>query len=144
MAHEHSIEIHLLHELAAVLDLQSRDDFEGPDRLFGQLAAVGLDEADDDVLPLGAAVVGLAKHREGLAASRRGAQKHSQVAASDSRRRDRRRSGRDCVGHRCNDARESPPVNASAGEAGLLCVECQIELENVDHRLPEDPQDASL
>ena len=73
-AGEHGVEVHLLHELAVVLDLEAGDDLEAPDRLLGQLAAVGLDEADDDVLALGAAVVGLAEHREGLAAPGRGAE----------------------------------------------------------------------
>ena len=66
-----------------VLDLEAGDDLEAADRLLGELAAVGLDEADDDVLALGAPVVRLAQHGERLAAARRGAEKDAQVAAPD-------------------------------------------------------------
>ena len=83
MPREDRVEVHLLHELPVVLDLEAGDDLEAADRLLGELAAVGLDVADDDVLALGATVVRLAEHREGLAAARRGPEKHPQVAAPD-------------------------------------------------------------
>ena len=107
--------------LPAILDLETGDDLEAPDCLLGELATVGLDEADDDVLALGAAVVGLAEHRERLAAPRCGPEEHPEVATRDlGCRRDLHRAGGDRVAHAANDARATRPINASAGEAGLL------------------------
>ena len=99
---EDTVEVHLLHELPAVLDLQAGDDLEAPDRLLGELAAVGLDEADDDVLSLGAAVVRLAEHRERLAAPRGGAQEDTEVPAP----RRGRCGDRRC--RRCDRVRHQP------------------------------------
>ena len=68
------VQVHLLHELAVILGLKAGNDLEAADRLLGELAAMCLDEADDDVLSLGAPVVRLAEHREGLATPGRGAE----------------------------------------------------------------------
>jgi hypothetical protein len=50
-AGEHRFEVHLLEGRSAVLDAAARHDLERPDLLGGARPAVGLDEADEDVLP---------------------------------------------------------------------------------------------
>src|SRR6202165_2403514 len=79
---EHRVEVHLLHEPAVIFDLEPGQDLEAADRLLSQLAAMCLHEADDDVLALGAPVVRLAQHREGLAAAGRGAEEDAKTATS--------------------------------------------------------------
>ena len=66
-ARQDGVEVHLAERDAAVLDDAGRDDLEVADLLLGLGAAVGLDEADDDVHALGLEPMPLAEHRVGLA-----------------------------------------------------------------------------
>ena len=117
MAGEHRVEIHLLERRAAVLDLAPRDDLEVAELLDRLRAAVGLDDADDDVgAPLGTAAA-LVEHVVGLAYARRGPEVDAQRASGhgwDSsprfpRRRDRARGS---ARARSRRARRGTPATA--------------------------------
>ena len=95
-----------------VVDRAARDDLQVADLRARLLAAVGLDDADDDV---GAAIVAstaLAEHRERLADARRRAEVDAEDAA----------------GHR------------PSGPESALGVECEVEREDVHPRLPHEPE----
>ena len=79
-AGDDGVEVHLLERLAFVLDAPARNDFEAAQQRFGFLAAVGLDDADDDVVTVLLARLGLLQHFVGLADARRGADEDSQLA----------------------------------------------------------------
>ena len=64
-AGDDGVEVHLLEPLALVFDAPARDDLEPFEQRLGLLAAVGLDDADDDVVAV------LASWRGPSAASRR-------------------------------------------------------------------------
>ncbi len=55
-------------------------DFEAVEQRFGFLAAVGLDDADDDVVAVFLAGMGLLQHFVGLADAGRGADENPQLA----------------------------------------------------------------
>ena len=74
------IEVHFLERLAAVFDAAPGNDFEAFQQRFGFLAAVGLDHADDDVVAVLQAGVGLLQHFVGLADAGRGADENPQLA----------------------------------------------------------------
>ena len=73
-ARQDGVDVHLAEGHAAVLDDAGRDDLEVADLLLGLGAAVGLDQADDDVDPLRLEPVPFAEHRVGLAHAGRRAQ----------------------------------------------------------------------
>ena len=75
------VDVHLLHRDAAVLDLAARDDLEVLELRLGVAAAVGLDEADDDVEAARAQRVRLLQHLVGLADAGRGADVDAQARA---------------------------------------------------------------
>ena len=52
-AGEDAVEVHLLERPALVADRDAGDDLEAGDESFGLLAAVGLDDADDDIETVG-------------------------------------------------------------------------------------------
>ncbi len=66
-AGEDGVEVHLLEGDAAVLEVPAGHDGELLDELGGAGAAVGFDDADDDVLATALAADGLAEHVVGLA-----------------------------------------------------------------------------
>ncbi len=73
-AGEHRVDVELLQCRASVLDRFPGDDLEIADLLGRGLAAVGLDETDDDVLAALAAAAALVQHRVGLPHARSGAE----------------------------------------------------------------------
>ncbi len=66
-ASQDRVDVHLAEGHAAVFDDARGDDLEVADLLLGLGAAMGLDQADDDVDPLRLEPVPLAEHRIGLA-----------------------------------------------------------------------------
>ena len=61
-------------------DAPARNDFQALQQRFGLPAAVGLDDADDDVVAVLLAGLGLLQHLVGLADARRGADEDSELA----------------------------------------------------------------
>jgi hypothetical protein len=72
------VEVHLVEP---VPDDAARDDLEAVEELDDLGAAVGLDEADDDVRAPIQAAVRLSQHGEGLAGTRRHAEVDAQLAS---------------------------------------------------------------
>ncbi len=70
-AGDDGVEVHLLEPLALVLDAPARNDFEAFQQRFGLLAAVRLDDADDDVVAVLLSGARLLQHLVGLADARR-------------------------------------------------------------------------
>ena len=80
-ARQDGIDVHLAELHAAVFDDARGDDLEVADLLLGFVAAMGLDQTDDDVHTLGFEPVSLAEHRVGLAHSGRRAEVDLEPAA---------------------------------------------------------------
>ena len=76
------VEVHLLERAALVLDLAARHDLQPDELRLGLGAAVGLDQADDDVDALGLAPARGRQHLVGLADAGRGAEEDLQLAAA--------------------------------------------------------------
>ena len=70
-AGDDGVEVHLLEPLALVFDAPARDDLEAFQQRLRLLAAVGLDDADDDVVAVLLSGAGLLQHLVGLADARR-------------------------------------------------------------------------
>ena len=85
-AGEHRVDVELLQRRAPVLDRFPGDDLEIADLLGRGLAAVGLDETDDDVLAALAAAAALVQHRVGLPHARSGAEVDAERSARHGRR----------------------------------------------------------
>ena len=81
----------------------ARNDLEAFQQRFGLAAAVGLDDADDDVVAVLLAGVGLLQHLVGLADAGRGADENPQLADAPlfAARRFEQASGEG----RCSDSR---------------------------------------
>ena len=79
-AGDDGVEVHLVEQLAFVFDVPARNDFEAAQQRFGLPAAVGLDDADDDVVAVLLARVGLLQHLVGFADAGRGADENSKLA----------------------------------------------------------------
>ena len=86
-AGEDGVEVHLLERLALVLDAPARNDLEAFEQRLGLLAAVGLDDADDDVVAVLLARAGLLQHLVGLADAGRGTDEDPELADAPSSRR---------------------------------------------------------
>ncbi len=69
-----------LSDLALILDLPARNDFQPAEQRLGFLAAVGFDDADDDVVAVFLARLRLLQHFVGFADAGRGADEDSQLA----------------------------------------------------------------
>lgn len=80
-AREDGVDVHLGEERALVIDLAGGDVFELGGELGGGFAAVGFDDADDDVFATLTAADALAEHAEGLADAGRVAEKDLEAAA---------------------------------------------------------------
>src|SRR3974390_2282694 len=80
MARDYRIEVHLLQQLPLVFDILARDDFEAFEQRLGFAAAVRLDDADDDIVAVLLAPVGLLQHLVGLADARSGADEDAKLA----------------------------------------------------------------
>ena len=76
------VKVHFVKPLAFVLDSPARDDFEAFQEGFGFLAAVRLDDADDDVVAVVLPGAGLQQHFVGLADARRRTHENSELAAT--------------------------------------------------------------
>ena len=74
------VEVHLLEPLALVFEPPARNDLEALQQRFRLLAAVGLDDADDDVVAVLLAGAGLLQHLVGLADAGGGADENPQLA----------------------------------------------------------------
>src|SRR5262249_40880200 len=75
------VDVHLVEDAALVLDMTARDDLEPVEQRLGLLAAMRLDDADDDVEPLAALSLRRLQHREGLADPWCSAEEDLQAAA---------------------------------------------------------------
>src|SRR5205814_6462319 len=90
-AREDRIDVHLAEGRAAVLDLPPRDAFEVADLRSRVLAAVRLDEPDDDVRAARTPPTAFVEHRVGLAYARGGSKVDAERAT---RHRSLRLNGR--------------------------------------------------
>ena len=79
-AGDDGVEIHLLEPLSFVLDAPARNDLQAFEQRFGLLAAVRLDDADDDIVAVLLAGARLLQHLVGLADAGRGADEDSELA----------------------------------------------------------------
>ena len=79
-ARDDRVNIHFRQRSALVFDLTARNKFEALHQRLGFLAAVGLDDADDDIIAVFFAGAGGLQHRVGLADARRGADENPQLA----------------------------------------------------------------
>ena len=123
---QHGVDVHLGERGAAVGDLAARHDLETVEHLGGVLAAVRLDEPDDDVGAALGASVALAEHGVGLADAGRSAEVDPQPPAR----------------HALLPSSTSVPRRQSGQPAGR--VQSEVELEDVDPRLAEEPEDPTL
>ena len=80
-ARQGAVEVELLEDGTAILDRPSRQHLQALEQPRGLRAAVGLDEADDDVEALRALRAGGLEHGEGLAHAGRGAEEDLQLPA---------------------------------------------------------------
>jgi hypothetical protein len=78
---EDGVDVHLLEECALVVDLAGGDVFEFGGEFGGTFAAVGFDDADDDVFTALAAANAFREHAEGLADAGSVAEKDFEAAA---------------------------------------------------------------
>ena len=76
-AGDDGVEIHLLEPLSLVLHAPARNDLQALEQRLGLLAAVGLDDTDDNVIAVLLAGAGLLQHLVGLADAGRGADEDS-------------------------------------------------------------------
>ena len=134
------VDVHLGERGAAVGDLAPRHDLQAVEQVGGVLAAVGLDEPDDDVGAALGSAVALAEHGVGLADARRRAEVDPQLPAthgtsSPSSWPSARSCGAQCV---------CPRGLACRRSLGRERVQGEVELEDVDARLAEEPERASL
>ena len=74
------VEVHLGERLAFIFDVPARNDLKPVQQRFGFAAAVGFDDADDDVVAVFFAGVRLLQHFVGLADAGRGADEDSKLA----------------------------------------------------------------
>ena len=110
LARQRRVEIEFLDRAATVLDRAPRQDFKPMNERARLGAAVGLDQADDDIDPLVLEAARVLQHRVGLADAGRGAEEHLQPAGSlpPERRQKRVRIGASIVGSaRCGHRRSS-------------------------------------
>ena len=119
---------------AAILDPPPRHDLEVLQLRLGVAAAVGLDEADDDVEAARAQRVGLLQHLVGLADARRGADVDAQPRPL--RLLDAREQG---VGGRA----ACRPSQSYRSQRRAL-VERQVQQQHVDDRLAEEAELAAF
>src|SRR5438552_5639236 len=80
MTRNDRVQIHFGEQLAFIFDLSARNCFQAAQQRFSLLAAMGLDNADDDVIAILFARLRLLQHLIGLADARCGAHKNSQLA----------------------------------------------------------------
>src|SRR5262245_33427693 len=66
-AFENGVEVHFLEPLPLIINAPTRDDLETLEQRFRFLAPVGLDDADDDVVPVPPPGTGRLQHLVGLA-----------------------------------------------------------------------------
>ena len=110
LARQRRVEIEFLDRPAMVLDLPTRQDFKPMNERARLGAAVGLDQADNDVNAFVLEAARVLQHRVGLADAGRGAEEHLQPAHSlpPERRQKRVRIGASIVGSaRCGHRRWS-------------------------------------
>src|SRR5665213_3149015 len=67
VARDERVEVHLLKRLPLIFDALLRDDFEALEQRLGFLAAMGLSDADDDVVSIVLSGAGRLEHLVGLA-----------------------------------------------------------------------------
>ena len=79
-AGDDGVEVHLLEPLAPVFDAPARNDLEPVEQRLGLLAAVRLDDADDDIVAVLLAGARLLQHLVGLADAGRGADENLELA----------------------------------------------------------------
>ena len=82
LARQRRVEIEFLDFAAVIVDLAPRQDFEPMNERARLGAAVGLDEADDDIDAFVLEAPRVLQHGVGLADARRGAEEHLQPARS--------------------------------------------------------------
>jgi hypothetical protein len=76
------IEVHFLEPLPLILDAPARNDLQSLQQRFGLPAAVGFDDAHDDVVAVFLPGAGLLQHLVGLADAGCGAHEDSQLAGT--------------------------------------------------------------
>jgi hypothetical protein len=81
-AGDNGIEVHFLKPLAPILDAPAWNDFETLQERFGFLAAMSLNNADEDVVTIGLPGAGLLQHLVGLADAGRRAHENPELADS--------------------------------------------------------------
>ena len=79
-AGDDGVEIHLLKRLAFVLDVSAWNDLETFQQRFGLTAAVGFDDANNDIVPVFFAGMGLLQHLVRLTDARSRADKDPELA----------------------------------------------------------------
>ena len=79
-AGDDGVKVHFLEPLSFIVDPPPRNDFQAFQQRFGFPAAVGFDDADDDIVAVFLAGMGLLQHLVGLADARCGADKDPQLA----------------------------------------------------------------
>ena len=97
-AGEQRVDIEFGERMRAVLDLAARHDFERCEQRFGVSAAVGLDQADDNIATGAQQLSALAQHLEGLADAGGGAEQDLQLAAAVATRGAQQQVGRGSIG----------------------------------------------
>ena len=80
MTRDDRVEIHFGERLAFIFDVTARNGFEPAQQRLGLLAAMGLDNADNDVVAVFSARLRLQQHLIGFADAGRGADEDAQLA----------------------------------------------------------------
>ena len=150
-AGDDGVEVHFLKPLALVFDSPARDDFEAFQQRLGLLAAVRLDDADDDVVAVLLPGAGLLQHLVGLADARRRADEDSELADAaffpPGRFKQGLRRGSLVQGRDVGLPSDRQVPRSAPRLAGLLLrrlVERQIEHQHVHARLAEQPEETTL
>jgi hypothetical protein len=79
-AGDDGVEVHFLERLLFILDVSARNDFQACQQRYGIFAAMGLDDAGDDVIPVFLAGMRLVQHLVGLTDTWCSADENSELA----------------------------------------------------------------
>ena len=136
-AGQDGVQVHLGERRPAVLDHAAGHHLQALDQRRGVLPAVGLHEADHHVGPAASAPVALGEHGVGLAHARGRAHVDAQGARRLPAESDATPPARLVGRHRRGT---STALSLSDTSRPAQCIEGQVELEDVDPRLAEEPQ----
>ena len=134
MARKCSVEVEFLEDLISINDRLARKNFEAFDERFGLAPAVGFDESGNHVAPVGLRGARGREHGVGLAHARGRTEKDFQMTAPLLLGKGKKGVGR---GSRLLFYGHAVTLRPKG-------IQCDIEFQHVNARLPENPQHSPL